>query len=106
MTNPLETGKGKTRIDYLDGIRGWGAVAVLLSHTIIFFLMFSTPFLHYGEARIAADISSSNYLDLFPGLVLNFGSMPFRMELDITGIYGLGDPEVAGRVAMGWVASS
>ena len=34
------------------------------------------------------------------------GSMPFRMELDITGIYGLGDPEVAGRVAMGWVASS
>ena len=35
-----------------------------------------------------------------------FGSMPFRMELDITGIYGLGDPEVAGRVAMGWVASS
>ena len=41
------------------------------------------------------------------GLALQkLGSMPFRMELDITGIYGLGDPEVAGRVAMGWVASS
>ncbi|MCX8522097.1 MAG: hypothetical protein ORN28_11265, partial [Rhodoferax sp.] len=76
MANPLKTGllagKGKMRIDYLDGIRGWGAVAVLLSHTIICFLGFSTPFLHYDAGRIAADISSNNYLDLFPGLVLNF----------------------------------
>ena len=62
----------KTRIDYLDGIRGWGAFAVLLSHTIICFLMFSTPFLRYDNARISADISNNNYLDLFPGLALNF----------------------------------
>ena len=61
-----------TRIDYLDGIRGWAAFAVLLSHSIMCFVAFSTPFLHYDDLRIAADISSHNYLDLFPGLVLNF----------------------------------
>ena len=65
---------GKARISFLDGVRGWGGLMVMLSHSIYGFLKFSTPFLNYDDARIAADISSNNYLDLFPGLALNFFS--------------------------------
>ena len=34
---------GKTRIEYLDGIRGWAALVVLVCHMTMMFLSLSTP---------------------------------------------------------------
>ena len=60
------------RIDFLDGIRGWASFVVLLHHILMCFLVLSTPFLKYDKARIVADISSHNYIDILFGIILKF----------------------------------
>jgi peptidoglycan/LPS O-acetylase OafA/YrhL len=62
----------RTRVDYLDGIRGWASVAILLKHLVTNLLALSTPALIFSSERLANDVSGHRYLDLLFGLVLGF----------------------------------
>lgn len=60
------------RIEFLDGIRGWASLAVLLSHILMCFLVLTTPFLKFDRLRLIEDISNNNYLDIFFGIIIKF----------------------------------
>ena len=60
----------KSRVAFLDGIRGWASIAVLLSHTIPCFLALTTPQLDAGRAQLARDIANNNYLSFMIKVVI------------------------------------
>jgi peptidoglycan/LPS O-acetylase OafA/YrhL len=71
-TRTKSSSTNATRVDFLDGIRGWASFAVLLSHILMCFLVLTTPFLRYDRERLTADISSNNYLDIICGIFIKF----------------------------------
>jgi peptidoglycan/LPS O-acetylase OafA/YrhL len=64
----------RARVDYLDGIRGWASVVLLLKHLVINLLALSTPALLFSSERLVNDISDHRYLDLLFGLVLGIAT--------------------------------
>lgn len=72
MTHTQDSSTNVTRVDFLDGIRGWASFVVLLEHILMSFLVLTTPFLKYDRERLMADISSSNYLDILCGIFIKF----------------------------------
>ncbi len=62
----------KSRVIFLDGIRGWASFAVLLSHTIVCFLALSTPQLKFDKERLSADILNRDYLSITLGIFIRF----------------------------------
>jgi peptidoglycan/LPS O-acetylase OafA/YrhL len=64
--------RSANRVEFLDGVRGWASLAVLLSHLIIAFASKEIPFLDFNSARLNADIQNLNVPDLLLGMLLFF----------------------------------
>ena len=60
------------RIEFLDGLRGWASLVVLIYHTWMCFLVFSVPFLKYDRARLLHDLSVQNYPGILTGIIYIF----------------------------------
>lgn len=62
-TAPESIIRQKPRVIFLDGIRGWASLSVLLYHLIFWFLALSTPQLRFGMDRVAAELAEQNYAE-------------------------------------------
>ena len=69
-----EIGASAARVNFLDGIRGWASFAVLLAHSLIYFLALTTPALRFDHKRLAAGVANHDYLDIIAGTALRFVS--------------------------------
>jgi peptidoglycan/LPS O-acetylase OafA/YrhL len=70
MDTATRSKESRRRVDYLDGIRGWASIAILLKHLVINLLALSVPALLFTSERFANDVSHHNYGDLLLGLLI------------------------------------
>lgn len=64
MAKAVPTDSAQQRVGYLDGVRGWASLAVLLGHITVCFLALSTPFLKFDKARLLSSLTGFNLPDL------------------------------------------
>jgi len=53
-----------SRINFLDGLRGWASFVVLLNHILLCFLMVSMQIPNYGMSELVEDVSNHNLFSI------------------------------------------
>lgn len=64
----------RQRVDYLDGLRGWGALMVLMSHLVANCLATQAPYLAYRADIFRADLAQGHWASIGVGLLLRLAS--------------------------------
>lgn len=64
----------RQRMDYLDGLRGWGALMVLMSHLVANCLATQAPYLAYRADIFRVDLTQGHWASIGVGLLLRLAS--------------------------------
>ena len=59
------------RVNFLDGIRGWASLVVLIGH-LMYVAILTTPILEFNKERLLTDISSYDFLGFLSFFIVRF----------------------------------
>lgn len=59
------------RVNFLDGIRGWASLVVLIGH-LMYVAILTTPILEFNKERLLTDISSYDFLGFVSFFIVRF----------------------------------